>query len=369
MDTHRHHKNASALLTEWAEEPPLPEPSVPQKPKLALLMAAIDHVSNAGLWHAWLKLAKGRVTLLIHAAMANASERFQPASMRPFVVAHQAPTSWCDMHRAFMLLVGEALLDTAVTHLAAIDYSTLPAKPASVILSALGDDPTSRICSMTYSGNVAEAWWVLERRTAALFRRLAPVIEAFRGISINIVGLSRRIQALPPTKWSKEFTRFTARRPGWMDGGENGCSDEELWLAFAQIRSIRWGAREPLRDECTMFADWNQSSSWCTRASHWCELDERCGCPLFRAAHLRSMPSNCRREGARCTLVSTPHVRVRLYGVDRMHSKAIALRYPNGTKSTHPFQWEHVHAAALAQLQASPYWFARKVREAYMRHT
>ena len=233
--------NSSALLTAWAEEPPLADALVPQMTKLALLMAAVDHVANSGLWHAWLKAAKGRVTLLIHASISNASQRFQPASMRPFVLPHRARTAWCDMHRAFMLLLGEALLDVAVTHLAAIDYSTLPAKPASAILSALGDDPASRICTMTFSGNVAEAWWVLGRRSAAQFQRLAPIIEAFRGMSINIVGLSRRIQALPSTKWRREFARFTARRPGWMDGGENGCSDEELWFAFAQIRSIRWG--------------------------------------------------------------------------------------------------------------------------------
>lgn len=273
----------------WIELPPTPY--VNRAPKLALMMFTKDIVNNEQAWLNWMDRARRdglEFSLFIHTQ--GLPSRIRSRGLLLHVVHTNASVKWCNMWEAQVFLMSQALHDPEVSHFMVLSHNSIPVKPLRIIYQELAADPATRMCADDAWRGIpgdplgstprAETWWLMRREDAELFL------------------------------YNRDFARlFTFP----------GCVDEHAWYYPLKMRSLKWGDKVELRNECTMFADWADGPRAC---KYWRKSVDQCaGCEKLR---------------------------------DSPRLDATAL---------HPATFLHINASALQGLIDSPFWFARKFED------
>eukprot|EP00929_Paragymnodinium_shiwhaense_P039073 TRINITY_DN20557_c0_g1_i2.p1 TRINITY_DN20557_c0_g1~~TRINITY_DN20557_c0_g1_i2.p1 ORF type:complete len:367 (+),score=71.21 TRINITY_DN20557_c0_g1_i2:62-1162(+) len=222
--------------------PPAESSAGPVKPKVALLMFIKDEVFNPHIWQTWMDQAKAAgldVTMLIHAYGLAPEADMAQDYFKSFLVHKQAPTAWCNMWEAEILLFKEALADASITHLATVSADSVPLQPLTYMYKALADEPATRLClDRHWEIPRAETWWVMTRSHASLFLD------------------------------NKDLVRSTF---------VNGCTEEIAFAYPLLLRHKSWPEQTRLLDECVMFTDWVNT------CKQWADHTAMCECSSLRA--------------------------------------------------------------------------------------
>jgi len=204
----------------WIHLPEPPQPNLP--PKLALIMMVMDKVEFPDIWDAWLKQGErefGRLRMA-HMNIHHANKTVTQKPALATLASETKPTRWCNLIPGTLYMIGEALKDPSVTHIAFVSDDSVPTKPLRDIYQELEHNDLSRFCAASAHfgvGSGAESWWMMSRSSATLF-----------------------------------FEHEHDVPPPW--GRREGCADESYYMGPLQLRAkktrCRWRSicSESVRD-------------------------------------------------------------------------------------------------------------------------
>eukprot|EP00927_Polykrikos_kofoidii_P044874 TRINITY_DN3874_c0_g1_i12.p1 TRINITY_DN3874_c0_g1~~TRINITY_DN3874_c0_g1_i12.p1 ORF type:complete len:342 (+),score=21.47 TRINITY_DN3874_c0_g1_i12:71-1096(+) len=224
-------------------------------PKLALLMMVNDSVPLSHVWLSWFDTVGTALkpAVFLHAHGISQKNDFGTPSFAPYLVWPPVPSTWKKTFDVELELMGLALADPNVTHVATVCEKSVPLKPVSFIYSELLREPATRMCPSSAAIKRAETWWLMSREDAELFMSQKDLVSA----------------SFQPT---------------------NKVDGELSFLYPLRLRSTRWGEMSPLKMHCVMFADWSDKFS-----QGFGDGRSACDCPsLLTANYTRSTKAHPR---------------------------------------------------------------------------